>query len=317
MNQLPVSSSIDISVVSPVYRAAAIVEELVFRLKSVLEPITPRFEIVLVEDGSPDSSWEQMAKASASDPRVKSIKLSRNFGQHYAITAGLFHARGSYVVVMDCDLQEDPRYIPELLAKARAGCEVVLTQKRKRAHSSFKNTTATAYNALCSWLSDSSLTQGSDEVGTFSLLSRKVVNEFLRIQDYHRHYLLVVRWLGFSTEFVEIDHAERFEGKSSYSVRKLVEHAINGVVSQSTKLLRVSITLGFMFCAASLCAIIVIVAAYFLHGFKEGWPSIAVLILFSTGVNLLSLGVVGLYLGKTFEQVKGRPLFIVDKTLNL
>ncbi len=313
----PLRPNLSVSVVSPVYRAEPIVEELVRRLKAALQAVTENYEIILVEDGGPDRSWEKIEACAAQDPRIRGIKLSRNFGQHLAITAGLFHAAGDYVVVIDCDLQEDPADIPRLIAEAEKGFDVVLTKKRVRAHSGWKNAGARLYGAACNWLTDSPFMTSSSEVGAFSVLSKKVVEQFRRIQDYHRHYLLVVRWLGFKTTYVDIDHAERFAGTSSYSLARLLRHAIDGITSQSTKLLRLSIGLGFLFCLASVVSIVGIFIAYYLHGFKEGWPSLAVLILFSTGLNLLCLGIVGLYLGRTFEQVKGRPLFIIDESINL
>ena len=308
---------IAISVVSPVYRAEAIVDELVRRLKVSLSALTENYEIILVEDGGPDHSWDRIVSNAAADQRVRGIRLSRNFGQHLAITAGLFHANGERVVVMDCDLQEDPADISKLMAEADKGNDVVLTKKRNRKHAGWKNAGAALYGALNNWLSDSPFSTPTTEVGAFSLLSRKVVEQFRRIQDYHRHYLLVVRWLGFNTSYIEIDHSERFAGRSSYSLSKLIRHAIDGITSQSTRLLRISIGLGFVFCLASIAAIAWILVAYWLHGFREGWASLAVLILFSTGINLLCLGIIGLYLGRTFEQVKGRPLFIVDTSVNL
>ena len=306
-----------VSVVSPVYRAEAIVDELIRRLKTALSEITENYEIILVEDGGPDRAWDRIAANAGEDKRIRGLRLSRNFGQHLAITAGLFHASGDHVVVIDCDLQEDPAAIPQLIAEARKGFDVVLTRKRKRAHAGWKNAGASLYGTICNWLTDSPFMSSTTEVGTFSVLSRKVVDQFCRIQDYHRHYLLVVRWLGFSTSYVEIEHAERYAGSSSYSFRRLIRHAIDGITSQSTKLLHLSIGLGFLFCLASAAAIIQIVFSYFLHGYKEGWPSLAVLILLSTGLNLLCLGIVGIYLGRTFEQVKNRPLFIVDTAINL
>ncbi len=306
-----------LSIVSPVYRGGKLVETLVARISEEVSAITSEFEIILVEDGSVDESWAKIVAVGQGNPHVKGIKLSRNFGQHPAISAGIHHARGDYVVVIDCDLQDDPKYIRTLLDEARKGFDIVYTRKIKREHSWHKNIGAAIFNGAFNWLSENKQVYSNANVGAFSLLSRKTVEAFKRIKDYHRHYLLIVRWLGFPYTFVEIEHAKRFEGKSSYSLRRLLHHAIDGITSQSTRLLRVSIALGLLFCVTALLSAVALITLYFAHGFKEGWTSVMVLTLLSTGMILLSLGIVGLYLGKAFEQIKGRPLYIVESTVNM
>jgi polyisoprenyl-phosphate glycosyltransferase len=306
-----------LSVVSPIYRGANLVDPLVARLISELDRLGESFEIVLVEDGSGDASWARIVTNAEKDARVKGVKLSRNFGQHPAITAGLSAACGEYVVVIDCDLQDNPAYIGELLAKARTGIDVVYTRRSERAHPFFKNLGATIFNKSFNWLSENKQIDSRSDVGAFSLLSRKVVNAFLKVQDYHRHYLLIVRWLGFPSTYIDVIHTPRLEGKSSYSFRKLVRHAIDGITSQSTKLLRLSIFCGLLFCGLAVLATVILIAFYYLQGFKEGWTSLIALMLLSTGMILLSLGVLGIYLGKVFEQCKQRPLFLVETTVNM
>ena len=306
-----------LSIVSPVYRAEDIVDALVERIVEAVRPITEAFEIILVEDGSPDGSWERIAWNAARDERIKGVRLSRNFGQHYAITAGLFQSRGAYVVVMDCDLQDDPKYIARLLEEAQKGYDVVYTYKRKRRHSFVKNVLAYAFHRLFTWLSENESVNSEHQVGAYSLLTRKVVDAYCAMQDYHRHYLLLLRWLGFSSSRVEIEHALRFSGKSSYTLRRLIHHAFDGITSQSTRLLRLAIWVGALFCLGALASVVVLVFLYFVHGFAAGWTSIIVLNLLLSGVVLMFLGVIGLYLGKTFEQVKGKPLYIVAELLNV
>lgn len=306
-----------LSIVSPVYQAEEIVDHLVQRIIEAVTPITSRFEIILVEDGSPDHSWDRIAWNAAQDARVKGVRLSRNFGQHHAITAGLFHAQGDYVVVMDCDLQDDPKYIPVLLEQARQGYDVVFTYKKERKHSIFKNLSAYLFHRVFNWLSESDNVSSHQQVGAYSLLTRKVVDAYCSLKDYHRHYLLLLRWLGFSSTSVEIEHAERFSGQSSYSLRRLINHALDGITSQSTRLLRLAIGVGAFFCSAAFLSVGILMFLYFAHGFLEGWTSIIVLTLLLSGVILMFLGVIGLYLGKTFEQVKEKPLFVVAEHLNI
>lgn len=303
-----------ISIVSPVYRAEKIVSELVRRIEEEVVKFTPNYEIILVEDGSPDNSWKAIENACMANTKVKGVKLSRNFGQHYAITAGLAKSSGDYVVVMDCDLQDNPKYIADLYEKAQMGYEIVYTIKKERKHSFFKNITASLYFKVYNYLSENQ--RASKSVGAFSMLSRKVVNAFLSVKDTHRHYLLVLSMLGFSSSQIEIEHEKRFEGKSSYNLSKLIKHAIDGITSQSDKLLRISITIGFIFCLISVMLTIYTLYKYLFIGALPGYTSTTVLLLLSTGLILLSIGVAGIYIGKIFEQSKSRPLYFIDKKLN-
>jgi glycosyltransferase involved in cell wall biosynthesis len=303
-----------ISVVSPVYRAEDIVDEFVRQVTAALERITPDFEIVLVEDGSGDGTWPGIAAACAADPRVKGIKLSRNFGQHYAITAGLDHARGAHVVVMDCDLQDDPVFIADLYAKAGEGYDIVLTAQGERAQGLFKRVSARLFARSIVWM------HGGDRhdwlVGGYSMLSRHAVDSLLRMRDVHRHYLSLIRWMGLPTAYLPVVHRPRHSGKSSYTFPRLVRHAIDGWVSHSNRLLYLSVTLGFSFLLVAIALVIAILILYFVHGFAPGWPSLVVLILTCTGVLLMSAGVLGIYVGKIFDQVRARPLYVIERTLN-
>jgi polyisoprenyl-phosphate glycosyltransferase len=306
----------EISVVSPVYQAEGCLPGLVKEIHDELTRLTARFEILLVEDGSRDGSWSAIERLCRIYPNLRALKLSRNFGQHYAITAGLEAARGECVIVLDCDGQDDPHYFRELIQKRKEGFDVVFTTKAKRAHPFWKNWLARIFRRVFNWLSSSD-PSARGEVGSYSLITRPVVDAFLRVNDYHRHYLMVLRWLGFSRAYVAVEHRPRREGVSSYSLQKMFHHAVNGIVSQSDKLLHLSIAVGFGLFALSLALTVYLVATYLLHGYQPGWTSLVVLILGSTGTILVSLGVLGLYIGKIFDQTKGRPLFVVERTLNL
>lgn len=303
-----------LSVVSPVYQADEIVDELVKRITQEASKVTPRFEIVLVDDGSPDSSWQRIEAACARDPRVRGLRLSRNFGQHYALTAGLDHARGRFVLVMDCDLQDDPKYIPQLYEKALEGYDIVYAIHEKRAHGVWKNLSGALFAWILNRLSGGQV--ADPRMGSFSLLSARAVAAFRQVGDVHRHYLLVLRWLGFDSAEVFVEHKPRYRGRSSYSFVALVRHAVNGITSQSDRLLYLALGVGFTFLCISCLAALYLVTMYFLHGFKEGWTSTIVLILLSTSAILLSIGALGIYVGKIFEQVKKRPLYLVERRLN-
>jgi|TARA_B110000046_G_scaffold94279_1_gene102176 dolichol-phosphate mannosyltransferase len=308
---------VKISVVSPVYGAEKIVRELVKQLLQVLKEFGCDYEIVLIEDCGPDNSWREIESLCQSNSKIKGVKLSRNFGQHYAISAGLKIASGDYVVVMDCDLQDNPNYIPELLSKARLGNDIVYTIKKSREHSFIKNFTTYIFNLIFNWLIDNKSRRSSDLVGSYSMLSRKVVDSFNEFKDYRRHYLMVLRWLGYQSTYVTVEHNKRYSGKSSYSFSKLVSHAIDGITSQSDKLLRMTVVLGGVLSLFSFIGGIYVIVISFFSSFQQGWASLFVLILFVAGLIILSIGISGIYIGKIFEQTKERPLFIIDKTLNL
>lgn len=304
-----------ISIVSPVYKAESIIQELVNRIEVEIKKITSKYEIILVEDCSPDDSWNRIFEIAQKNKKVKGIKFSKNFGQHFAITAGLYNTQGDYVIVMDCDLQHDPKYIPILYNKVFEGYDIVYTYNQIRKHSIVKNFFAKLYNSVFNFLSES--VEAHYNVGSFSLISRKVVEQFLRIKDRHRHYLLLLRWLGFNSTYVEIEHLERHSGKSSYSLKKLINHAIDGIISQSLVLLRLSIFIGFIYFVLSMIGSIYLIIMHYLHGYLQGWASLVVLLLLSTGLILMAVGVSSIYIGNVFDQVRERPLYVISEKINL
>lgn len=306
--------STKISVISPVYRAENIVQELVSRITTHIKAITDNYEIILVEDGSPDNSWIEIEKQCRINDKVVGIKLSRNFGQHYALTAGLQECTGDYAIVMDCDLQDDPVYFKNLWQKAQEGYEIVFTQKEKRKHSFFKNITAYFFTQVFNYLADYQNTR--TDVGAYSMLSRKVIQAYLTVKDVRRHYLPIIRDLGFQSGYIDIEHQKRFEGNSTYNLKKLLLHAIDGITFNSTKLLWLSIKFGFTLCMFSFLWAIYIIYTYFFKNVPPGYPSIMVMLLLSTGIILISIGIAGIYIGNIFLQVKNRPLYFIDKRVN-
>jgi dolichol-phosphate mannosyltransferase len=305
-----------LTIVSPVYLGERLVEPLVEQIIAGASEVTTDFEIVLVDDGSPDRSWEAIEAACERDPRVCGVRLSRNFGQNNALTAGLRVSAGEYVIVMDCDLQDDPRYIPELYARAQEGFDIVYTLKRTRAHASLRNWLGQSFHRVLSMLSKSTLRSDS-RIGNYTLLRRPVVDAFLRLGDFHRTYLVLLRYLGFRSTTVDIDHRERVDSKSTYTFGRLMREAINAITAQTDRLLYAALALGFSFVALAFISVITLVVMYYVKGFREGWTSVVALQLLSTGVVLLCVGVVGIYVGKIFEQAKGRPPYVMMTTRNL
>lgn len=302
-----------ISVVVPVYGCINCLDALCSQVEAALSPLTKRFEIILVDDRSPDDSWFQFPALQQRFPSVKGVRLSRNFGQHIAITAGLAEAKGDFAVVMDCDLQDPPSLIPALFAKMQEGYDLVLARRVERSHSWFRLLSAKVYFMLMSKLSGEHI---DGRHGNFSILSRKVIDGFLRFEEKERHYLFILRWQGFRVGSVDYVHQERHSGKSSYTLSRLLQHAIDGLLFQATILLRWIVSLGFLFALSGVAT-----AAYFVwrnlfHTSLPGWTSLVVLILLSTGAILVSLGIIGLYVGKIFDQAKQRPLYLIDVVLD-
>lgn len=303
------TSAPTISVVVPVYCCIGCLEQLCQQLEASLHGLTDYFEIILVDDRSPDNAWSQLTTLQALHPAVKGIRLSRNYGQHIAITAGLAAAQGNYAVVMDCDLQDPPSLIPELFAKLQEGYDLVLAKRVERNHSAFRLLAAKAYFKLLSSLTEE---QVDGSYGSYSILSRKVIDGFLLFGEKERHYLFILRWLGFRIGSVDFVHQERHSGRSSYTLGRLLSHALNGILFQATVLLRWIVSLGFLFALSGMGMAGYLVWRHLSHTSLPGWTSLVVLILVSTGAILVSLGIIGLYVGKIFDQAKQRPLYVVD-----
>ena len=303
-----------LSVVSPCYGAPDLVQPLVDRLVAALETVTRDFEILLVNDACPRGSWAEIEKACAREPRVVGLNLSRNYGQHYAISAGLDHARGEWTVVMDCDLQDQPEEIPRLLAKAREGFDVVFARRAERQDSLLKTLPGDVFGWLMSYLTG---VKGDRAVANFSVIARPVVEGFRRFHERDRAYSMIIHLLGFRRAYVDVAHAARPTGKSSYTFKKLLDFAIQNVVAASTRPLRLSIRLGFYIALLSIALAALLVGRYLFAGVSvAGWTSLAVLITFFFGLLFMQLGVIGLYLGKTFDEVKRRPLYLVAEIRN-
>jgi polyisoprenyl-phosphate glycosyltransferase len=303
---------IDLSVVVPVYNAADCLRELHRRLTDVLSGLNCSYEIVLVDDRSRDASWAVTSGLARADVHVRALQLSRNFGQHAAITAGLAECEGEWAVVMDCDLEDPPEDIPRLWAKAREGFDVVLGRRLHRRHSSLRRLGARGY----SWLLARFNRMPTDSAhGTFSVISRRVIDAFLKVGDRARHYLHLLAWLGFDTAHVDYEHGERFAGRSSYRLRSLLRHAADGVFFQTTVLLLWIVYAGFAVATLGGLLAMWVVYEYFSTTLLPGWASLAVLVLVLSGVVIVSVGVVGLYVGKIFDEVKDRPLYVVGRRI--
>lgn len=304
-----------LSVVVPVYRGASFIDPLHRRLRRVLAGMTRDFEIILVDDGGGDDSWRVIDSLCRKDKRVRGLKLSRNFGQHQAIAAGLDHAAGDWTVIMDGDLQDLPEEIPRLYAAARRGFDVVLARRAARSHPLFRRAASRLFYSLLAYLTD---TEQDPCVANFGIYSRKALDAVRSMRESFRYFPALIRWVGFSTFKLDVKHEQRARGTSTYSWKKLLRLALDVMISFSEKPLRLAVKLGLALSLLSfLGAVALLVRALAVQQKVPGWSSLMVSVWFLSGLIIFVLGMVGIYIGKIFHQVKNRPLYIVDETRNL
>jgi glycosyltransferase involved in cell wall biosynthesis len=307
------SSTPFISIVSPVYRGAAMLEELVARIVVSVTPITADFEIILIDDRSPDSSWAGIQEQVRQDPRVRGMRLSRNFGQHQAITAGLDHSRGEWIVVMDCDLQDQPEEIPALFAKAQLGYELVLARRIERHDSALKKFFSYMFYSVLGYLTG--IKQDST-IANFGIYHRKVINTICQMRESARYFPTMVRWVGFEATTLDVEHAERRSGASSYTIKRLLDLALDIILAYSDKPLRLTIKMGLLISVTSFVGVLYMLLQTITGRIHVmGYASMIVSIWFFSGLIIFILGTIGLYLGKTFEGVKARPIYVVDQLI--
>lgn len=302
-----------LSIVSPVYGCAGCLEELVERCKRALGG-GERLEILLVDDGSPDDAWRRIGELARLHPEVRGVRLSRNFGQHAAIYAGLERARGDHVAVLDCDLQDRPEEIPALLARARAGTDIVLAQRQARRDGLGKRLASWCFYRVLAWLTG---VPQDHRVANFGVYSRRVVELLVAMPESDRCFPLMVRWTGLPSESVPVEHAARAEGRSAYGLRKAARLAMGIALSHSDKPLRLVVKAGM---AVSLVAGGVVLAAVYLWASGRtgvaGYTSIIASIWLLCGILMFCMGVVGMYVGQVFRDGKHRPAFVVERELD-
>ena len=304
----------DISVVIPVYGCREAVPELYKRLVATLEAAGKSFEIIMVDDHCPQGSWEEIEKLCAKDNRVVGIKLSRNFGQMRAITAGLEKSVGDLVTVMDCDLQDRPEFLSLFLDKIEEGYDIVYSKRKDRKDTFIVKALSRSFYAVYNKLSDMKY---DFEVGNYSIAKRKVVDAFLEMKEQNRDYIMFLMWLGYNDTTIELESDERFAGKSSYTFSKKVNLAVSLITAQSNKPLFIAVKLGFILSfAAFLFLIYLVIRNYTLKDLDIGWPSVIASIYMMGGLMLSALGIVGIYIGNIFSESKGRPIYVIDEILN-
>jgi glycosyltransferase involved in cell wall biosynthesis len=303
-----------LSVVIPVYNESSLIEELVKRVKTNVKLITEDFEIIIVDDGSQDNTWNLIENEAKSENRIKGIKFSRNFGHHYAITAGLHNSDGEWVVVMDGDLQDRPEVIPDLYKKAQEGFDVVFVSRQNRPEKLYYRIAQKIFYWILRSLSGLDF---DSRQANFSIIRKKVVEAFKNFPENSRFYVSTVKWIGFNRSFILADHGIRYSGKPSYTLRKRLKLAFDVIIAFSERPLKFVIGLGLFFSISSIFIIVWIIFKYLRDDYTViGWPSLIIATTFTTGIILIVLGIIGLYIGEIFKQVKNRPLYIVSESIN-
>lgn len=300
---------------SPVYNAEKIVDELCSRLIFTLSQITDSFEIILVDDSSSDNSWIKIKENSLKDNRIKGYLLSRNFGQHHAITAGIDITTSEWIVVMDCDLQDRPEEIVRLYNKSTKGFDIVLAARKNRKDDFLKKATSKLFYFVLSFLSGMNF---NGEVGNFGIYHKNVIDNIKHLREPFRFFVSSVKWIGFKSTTLNVEHDNRFEGKSSYNYKKLISLGVNIIISYSNKPLKIMIFTGISFAFVS---VLFIAYNFYLKFFGQitelGYTSIISSIWLLAGVILSSTGILGIYIGKIYDGIKNRPLYIIsEKTIN-
>lgn len=306
--------NLELSIVSPVYQADSCILQLVEELIASLKSITDDYEIILVNDASPDDSWEKIKSICKMNKKVKGLNLSRNFGQHKAIVAGLEHAKGRWIVVMDCDLQDRPDQLKKLWNKAIEGNHVVLASRDDRKDSYLKKLGSRLFYSVLSFMIGSKV---DNRIANYGIYHRNVIHAILTMNDDHKYFPTMVQWVGFKRTIVSVAHSHRQGGKSSYSFLKLFELAYNNIIAFSNKPLKMIISFGFVIATFSVFLGVFYLCLY-VQGRIEvlGYASLIVSIWFSLGINMMMIGVFGEYLGRVFDSVKKRPIYIVSDILN-
>lgn len=301
------------SIVVPVYGCKAALEELYQRITKTMQQISKSYEIILVNDSCPQNSIEVIEQLCQKDKHVIGIDLSRNFGQMKAILAGLDYATGEYVIVMDCDLQDRPEEIINLYKKIQEGYDIVFARRMNRQDNKLKIFISNLFYKIYSIASGIKYDQS---LCNFSICRHNVINAYCSMREENRAYVMYLQWLGFKQATIDVKHDPRKEGKSSYNFKKRFKLAIDIIFSQSDKILKLIASFGFLITIFSFLFIIFLLVQYFTGNVLPGWSSLIATIMLMSGIIIFLLGVVGIYIGNIFIQVKQRPLYIIKEIKN-
>lgn len=299
-----------VSVVIPVYNNKEYLETLVKEIDKTLSKAKKKYEIIFVDDRSPDKSWDVLAELAKENSNVFAFRLNRNHGQHIALAAGIRESRGEWVITMDGDMQDHPRAISRLLEKAEEGYDIVLSSYKSPEQTLIRKISNYLFALLIYIISGDKIRYNT---GSLTLFSRKVADAYNSVNERYRHHLQVLYWLKFRTGYIVYTKYKRTSGNSSYNFSALVVHAFNAIFFHQNRLLYFIAILGMAVTVFSLVFGVYVIYMYLFYTPPSGWTSLSLLISTLGGITIFSLGVVGIYLGKIFEQTKNRPLYAVDK----
>ena len=298
---------------APIYNEEALIDEFYARACSALEGL--QFELVLVDDGSTDGSSAALDRLASTDPRVRVVYLSRNFGHQTALTAGLDHARGDAVVMLDADLQDPPELITRMLDHWRAGCDVVYAVREEReGESRFKLSTARWFYRLFDKLAQVELQHNS---GDFRLLDRRALDALLSMRERNRFLRGMTVWVGYTQAAVPYKRDPRYAGETKYTLSKMLRFSLDAISSFSHRPLQLATLLGFVISTLAFIAIPVVIVLRILGSYLPGFGAITIAVLLLGGIQLIAIGIIGEYVGRIYDEVKGRPLYLVRASRNL
>ena len=302
------------SIVAPAVNEEDTLPHFYERVVAVMEQVGEPFEVVLINDGSSDGTLRVMRALHERDPRVRVVDFSRNFGHQIAISAGLDYARGDAVIIIDSDLQDPPEVMPQLIARWKAGAEVVYAQRARRTgETRFKLLTAAAFYRLIARITSVQIPR---DTGDFRLLDRRVVETLVTMREHHRFMRGLSAWVGFRQEAVPYDRHERFAGATKYPLRKMIRFALDAITAFSYAPLQLATSFGFVLAAVSLVGILIAIILRVANHAIVGQASTLILVLFMGGIQLIFLGIIGEYLGRIYDEVRARPLYIVREVLD-
>lgn len=306
-----------ISVIVPMYYEEKVAEECYKRLTACLQKLTDyTYEIIIIDDGSKDKTLEILENIASKDDKVKVISFSRNFGHQAAVTAGLKHVSGDAIIIIDADLQDPPELIPQMIQLWEQGNEIIYAKRKKRkGESPFKLLSAKLFYQILNTLSDTEIPK---DTGDFRLVDRKVVDTINNMPEHNKFLRGLFSWVGYKQIPFEYEREERFAGKTKYPLRKMLKLASDGIISFSTKPLKLVGLLGFISIVISILILIYALLSYFLklNQLSAGWTSLMVAITFFAGVQLLSIWIMSEYIGRIYDETKQRPQFIINKKIN-
>jgi dolichol-phosphate mannosyltransferase len=303
----------DFSVVIPAYGSPDSLSELALRLADVFANMNASYEVIFIDDGCPLESWPKIAQIVNLYPQARGIRFTRNFGQHMAILAGLAHSQGNLVVVMDCDLQDRPEEIPAMFRALKDDDWYVVAHRSNRSDPFVKRLGSWGFHRLLSFITG---TKSNEGLANFGVYRRGVIDAYLNLEERTRAFQLHLGWLGYRHSLISVEHSERPHGSSSYGLINLTRYAFDLIFCFSDKPIRIAIKAGFITAVSSMLVALFFVMRWLTLGSTvEGWTSLVVSIWFLGGLNMMLVGVVGLYVSSTFDECKKRPLYVIDKDI--